>query len=1030
MSDILGTNVASAVVPFTTSDTYPSHLAKYGKGGYREVVDITERDGISDDRRSEGMLVYVQSEGLAYQLKDGITNSDWTLFFGTSRFIDLGDTPAAYTGHAGKIVQVNATEDGLEFYSTPKMNYAGAGAPSVDNDITEGYSVGSLWIDITSSPKEAYRCLDAADGAASWVNTTFTADEVSPVSWNAILDKPSTFTPSAHTHVYGDLTDVPLVSKLRYRNDMPSTITENYQIYAGSLYIGGVDADAIACFNFNNALTDLSTQAHVLTNGGATFNATAKFGSYSLRLASTQYLNESNTVKAHDFIPNNKANGWTFEFWINPTTNQSIDRLIQAGTYSDHWYLGIASGVMRLGYFAGSSGAPEFILNNGLQSSVWQHVAISCNSSKVAQIYIDGILQSGTISGVGANSFTLNYNVIPGSSVQFYLGDVVTYSGVYLIDDLRVSKIQRYTTNFTPRTIEYSLTAYEALGLFGKSGDGTIYNLVAPDWDQIQNKPEPSAFDYVDFNNDIATPSHLEGRLFYDRDNKTLSLFTDINSGTSLQIGQEAWIRIYNNTGSIITNGQALSIVGAHTDNTPTVALASAATAELAYAFIGLATHDIGIGAYGYVTRDGYVRGLNTNAYSEGTLLFLSATTPGALALTPASSPGYNVSVGQVIVSDISEGVININSSIGNNTIDVIKIFNGSILEDHVIDVTSNGTTVTLTLQKTGGGDITVFFNGRFYSIDTTPAISVELTAGSDASPTLNYVYIPESTHTLTTSTVGFPAAQHIRVATVLVQSAASAQLYGLYKVHAWTDHLSSGISMGHLADVNYWIRQQNATWQSGCALTPTIVTNAGVPDDVEIAIASGIVLQLHTHSIPVIDTAAGHSVYVVNSTVTPYLRVTDLNGLLTDSLGASMSGRYFNLVIWGSVSEDDEDCQLYINLPNGSYGPPLSTTNAADDINRTANYNIPSSFKGTGFLIARLTFQHSTTNGGTWTLIRNTDLRGLFPITAAGSTSSAQNTTVADNVFRIYDETVSTKQMAFELSSISGYYAYIYCTR
>lgn len=54
-----GTNVASAIVPFTTEDTYPTHKAKYGQGGYRTVDNITERDEIPSERLEEGMLVYV-----------------------------------------------------------------------------------------------------------------------------------------------------------------------------------------------------------------------------------------------------------------------------------------------------------------------------------------------------------------------------------------------------------------------------------------------------------------------------------------------------------------------------------------------------------------------------------------------------------------------------------------------------------------------------------------------------------------------------------------------------------------------------------------------------------------------------------------------------------------------------------------------------------------------------------------------------------------------------------------------------------
>lgn len=50
-------------------------------------------------------------------------------------------------------------------------------APAVTDDSDAGYEVGSLWVDTVAD--EAYRCADATVGAAVWVNTTLTTDEIS-----------------------------------------------------------------------------------------------------------------------------------------------------------------------------------------------------------------------------------------------------------------------------------------------------------------------------------------------------------------------------------------------------------------------------------------------------------------------------------------------------------------------------------------------------------------------------------------------------------------------------------------------------------------------------------------------------------------------------------------------------------------------------------------------------------------------------------------------------------------------------------
>jgi hypothetical protein len=73
MTQIKGTNVLAPVVPFDTSDTYPSHVAAYGKGGYRSAADVAERDAIPQLRREVGMLVWVTALQKQYRLESDLT---------------------------------------------------------------------------------------------------------------------------------------------------------------------------------------------------------------------------------------------------------------------------------------------------------------------------------------------------------------------------------------------------------------------------------------------------------------------------------------------------------------------------------------------------------------------------------------------------------------------------------------------------------------------------------------------------------------------------------------------------------------------------------------------------------------------------------------------------------------------------------------------------------------------------------------------------------------------------------------------
>lgn len=82
MSALQGTNIASAVRPFDSLDTYATHEAQYGKGGHRTVTTLAERNKIPVGRRELLMIVGVIEDNNFYKLVNnpttlGTSNSDW-----------------------------------------------------------------------------------------------------------------------------------------------------------------------------------------------------------------------------------------------------------------------------------------------------------------------------------------------------------------------------------------------------------------------------------------------------------------------------------------------------------------------------------------------------------------------------------------------------------------------------------------------------------------------------------------------------------------------------------------------------------------------------------------------------------------------------------------------------------------------------------------------------------------------------------------------------------------------------------------
>jgi len=63
--------------------------------------------------------------------------------------------------------------------NNPKHKFDATTAPTVNNDTTEGYSVGSRWADVTND--NLYVCLDATTGAAVWKETTGGGGDTLPI---------------------------------------------------------------------------------------------------------------------------------------------------------------------------------------------------------------------------------------------------------------------------------------------------------------------------------------------------------------------------------------------------------------------------------------------------------------------------------------------------------------------------------------------------------------------------------------------------------------------------------------------------------------------------------------------------------------------------------------------------------------------------------------------------------------------------------------------------------------------------------
>ena len=172
------------------------------------------------------------------------------------------------------------------------------------------------------------------------------------------------------------------------------------------------------------------------------------------------------------------------------------------------------------------------------------------------------------------------------------------------------------------------------------------------------------------------------GQTFWDDMDKTIA--TKLSTDVTLQHGQEMHLYVLNNSGALITNGTLVYVNSANTAR-PTIRKAQADSSTTADLTIGMVTADIADSGYGYVTTFGLVRGVTTNvdgdgqAVTDGTEIFLSATTAGEWVKTAPSAPNHRVRVGQVL-----------NAGGGASGTILVSVEHGSHLEElHDVGITA-----------------------------------------------------------------------------------------------------------------------------------------------------------------------------------------------------------------------------------------------------------------------------------------------------------------------------------------------------
>ena len=229
--------------------------------------------------------------------------------------------------------------------------------------------------------------------------------------------------------------------------------------------------------------------------------------------------------------------------------------------------------------------------------------------------------------------------------------------------------------------------------------------------------------------------------------------------------------RVYNNTGSIIPKGTALTIQSGFT-GIPSVTLPVATNHTGNNEVIGLAYIDIPVASEGLVVAAGILSGLNLSGYNIGDVLYLSDTVAGGFTASTAGLQFGSRSnkIGYVTSNNSTIGTIQIeiqNEDSNLSLTDIERnILEGNVISTGVYEYSPGLTRISNTTFSISAAKGWIVQNTYTYS--TTPDVKNVIFAGATglSTPFLNtdtatYVLLSSSASVILQST--FPSPQQRR---------------------------------------------------------------------------------------------------------------------------------------------------------------------------------------------------------------------------------------------------------------------------
>jgi hypothetical protein len=132
---------------------------------------------------------------------------------------------------------------------------------------------------------------------------------------------------------------------------------------------------------------------------------------------------------------------------------------------------------------------------------------------------------------------------------------------------------------------------------------------------------------------------------------------------------------IYAKADATITKGQVVMFAGAQGDHILIVPANTSASGFIDQWIVGIVEENLSTGDFTNVVAFGTVTGLNTSAFNEGDILWVSNSTAGALTATKPTAPAHQIQMAAVTRDSATVGTILIRINFGSHLSDIHDVY-------------------------------------------------------------------------------------------------------------------------------------------------------------------------------------------------------------------------------------------------------------------------------------------------------------------------------------------------------------------